>query len=86
MLCHPVQGLRTLRIRFWSGLVGAIYHVQTLSDPNGMGRVAHQGSMNRLKSWVLLWEPRQGPHRLFNIHSRFLDTCRRRKHSGCQDN
>lgn len=84
-LCHPAQGLRTPRIRHWSGLLGAIYHVQTLSDPKGMGRMAHLGSMNRLKSLVLLWEPRQGAHILFNIHSRFLDTCRRRQHSAHQD-
>lgn len=55
--------------------------MQTLSDSKGMGRVAHLGSMNTLKSWVLLWEPRQEAHKLFNIHSRLLDTCRRRQHS-----
>jgi hypothetical protein len=61
----------------WFG--GAIYHVETLSDPNGMGRVAQQGAMNWWKSWALLWEPRQGAHRFFNIHGRFLDICRRRQ-------
>lgn len=61
-LCHPAQGLRTPRIKTLVQFGGAISHVVPLSDPIGWGRVAQQGSMNKVGEMGSVVEPRRREH------------------------